>query len=154
MNKDLEKIIREYLDEAKMMQIATINEGQPWCCTVWYVHDEDLNLYWISYKKRRHSKEVAKYSKVAGTIVIPHTEGSGQKVRGLQFEGEAQETSGDSQILGRNLYIAKYSRSEDYHAEVLTDANAEVNWYIIKPAKIVLFDQINYPDSPRQEFTV
>jgi len=151
---NLEKLIREYLDEAKMMQIATVDAGQPWCCTVWYAHDEDLNLYWISSKDRRHSIEIAKDNKVAGTIVIPHLKGSGEKVRGLQFQGVASETSGDAQILGRNLYIKKYDRPQNHHEEVLTDPDADANWYIIKPSQIVLFDQINFPDSPRQEFQV
>ena len=151
---NLEKLIRDYLDEAKMMQIATVDVGQPWCCTVWYAHDKDLNLYWLSSKDRRHSKEIAKDNKVAGTIVIPHIQGSGEKVRGLQFQGVASETSGDSQVLGRDLYIEKYSREKDYHDEVLTDPDSEANWYIIKPSQIVLFDQINFPNEPRREFKV
>ena len=148
----LEKIIRDYLEEAKTLQIATLRGDQPWCCTVWYAHDEHLNLYWISSKTRRHSEEIKDHAKVAGTIVLPHTQGSGQKVRGIQFEGTAQETSGTSQSLARDLYIKKYARPQDYHEEVLVDPNAEANWYMITPTKIVLFDQIHYPDSPRQEF--
>lgn len=151
---ELERYIREYLDEAKIMQVATVYDGQPWCCTVWYAHDQDLNLYWISNRSRRHSREIAEHDRVAGTIVLPHAEGSGQKVCGIQFEGTARPTSGPLQALARDLYIKKYALPTDYRIEVLTDPGAESNWYMITPSKIVLFDQIHYPDVPRREFVL
>lgn len=104
----LEKLIEEYLREAKLMQVATVKNNRPWVASVWYVHDKDWNLYFISRKSRRHSLELKDNQYVAGTIVKPHTKGSGEKVRGIQFEGKAKETKGKTLELARSLAEARY----------------------------------------------
>lgn len=51
MNKSQEdaqirKYIKQYLNEARMMQLATIGKnGKPWVCNVWFGFDNDLNIY-------------------------------------------------------------------------------------------------------------
>lgn len=85
---NLKKLIRDYLKEAKLMQLATSVNNKPWVCSVWFGFDVDLNIYWFSSTKRRHSKEVMKNPKVGGAIVYPHT--PKDPPRGLQFEGTAK----------------------------------------------------------------
>ena len=81
VDKNLEMLVREYLKEAKLMQIATVKNGKPWVASVWYANDDDLKLYFISRKSRRHSLELKKNQNVAGAIIKPHTIGSGEKYR-------------------------------------------------------------------------
>lgn len=69
----LQKLIKDYLKEARLMQLSTSINNQSWTCSVWFASDEDLNIYWFSSTKRRHSKEVMKNSKVSAAIVLPHT---------------------------------------------------------------------------------
>ncbi|MDE1873822.1 MAG: pyridoxamine 5'-phosphate oxidase family protein [Candidatus Micrarchaeota archaeon] len=150
----VEELIRQYLDEAKLMQIATTNSGKPWVASVWYVSDSSLNLYFISRRKRRHSLELEQNHNVAGTVVTPHTVGSGEKVRGLQFEGTARECSGDEIKRAKELYLRKYSKAEDIPLEKLQDKSFIAAFYIVSPQSFVLFDEINFPEEPRQEFVI
>src|ERR1700690_33649 len=104
---ELRKLIEDYLKEAKMLQIATSKNNQPWSCTVYFAFDDKLNLYWISKPNRRHSEEIRNNDKVAGVIVLPHT--PGDKVRGLQFQGIAKELSNkDDATAGMKYYAKRY----------------------------------------------
>ncbi|MEK7186412.1 MAG: pyridoxamine 5'-phosphate oxidase family protein [Patescibacteria group bacterium] len=93
---DLRKLIEDYLREAKLMQLSTAVNNQPWTCSVWLAADKDLNIYWFSSTTRRHSKEVMKNPKVGGAIVLPHT--PKDPPRGLQFEGTAELLTKKSDI--------------------------------------------------------
>lgn len=84
---DIEKLIREYIPNVIHMSLATSAGDKPWVCEVHYSYDQDLNLYFRSLESRRHSKEIAQNSTVAGNIVEPH--GLTDKPRGVYFEGRA-----------------------------------------------------------------
>ncbi|MBI2327786.1 pyridoxamine 5'-phosphate oxidase family protein [Candidatus Curtissbacteria bacterium] len=148
---NLKELIAEYLRDAKLMQVATSQNNKPWIATVWYVNDEDWNLYFISRKNRRHSLEINNNPYVAGAIVLPHTKGSGEKVRGLQFEGKAEEAKGKALKKARNLYLIKYSSAEDIPLKKLEDPKFIATFYVIHPKAFILFDEVNFPDNPRQE---
>jgi uncharacterized protein YhbP (UPF0306 family) len=42
---DLKKIIKDYLQTPRVMQLATCVDNQPWVCNVHYYVDDDLNFY-------------------------------------------------------------------------------------------------------------
>lgn len=149
--KNLKQLISEYLKEAKLMQIATVKDNRPWVASVWYVHDERWNLYFISRRNRRHSLELRENPVIAGAIVIPHTKGSGEKVRGLQFEGIAEEAKENLLKKAKEIYKAKYEMAEDIPLEKLSDPNWIATYYIIRPSLLVLFDEVNFPKQPRRE---
>src|SRR3989344_3203965 len=148
---DLRRLIGDYLADAKMMCLATSKNNKPWACAVWYVHDEDWNLYFISKKSRRHSIELTENQNIAGTIVVPHLKGSGEKVRGLQFEGTARACKLTELMKAHKLYMNKYELAEDIPKLELLKLSLSYTYYKIIPSTIVLFDEINFPDAPRQE---
>ncbi len=152
MAKTLKPLIEEYLAGAKLMQMATSRGNRPWIASVWYAHDSKTNLYFISKKSRRHSKELMKNPRVAGAIVVPHTFGSGQKVRGLQFEGMAEPCSARETVAARSLYLKKYPNAEKISLADLLSPLSKSSFYIMRPKAFVLFDEIHYPEQPRQEF--
>lgn len=148
----LKQLITEYLKKAKMMQIATAVGNQPWACTVYFAYDEDLNLYWISKPSRRHSEEIRNNEKVAGTIVLPHTPGN--KVRGIQFQGVGKELRNvDDVKIAIKYYGDRYKMPKDRIDEIINNTDGHVP-YKIKPSLYVLFDEENFPDNPRQEFSL
>lgn len=149
--KDARALIEQYLGEAKLMSIATSKGNRPWVASVWYVHDKDWNLYFISRKSTRHSIELKGNSHVAGTITKPHTIGSGEKVRGLQFEGTARACTWKELKMASDLYVKKYRRAERIPLSMLRMAKFIATYYVIKPKSIVLFDEINFPKEHRQE---
>ena len=100
------KLIKDYLDTAILMQIATVRENQPWACSVYFAHDNNLSLFWISTPERRHSQEIYDNEKIAGTIVLPHT--PGDKVRGIQFQGVAKVLIDVREVQhGMDVYAAR-----------------------------------------------
>ncbi len=147
--EDLKTLITEYLKEAKLMQVATSKDGQPWVCSVYFAFDAEFNLYWISSPKRRHSREILENEKVAGTVVLPHN--PGDDVRGIQFQGTAKEIVGKDAMPAVLLYAKRFGMSMLRVKNIVANKDGHV-CYKIKPSLIVLFDEVNFPKEPRQEF--
>lgn len=143
----LQTDIVAYLDKAMMMQVATSSDDVPWCATVYFAHDNAHNLYWISMPDARHSQEIGKNSRVAGTIVAPQEQG--RPPRGLQFEGSAREITDPQELLQLvESYIERYSRA-GLAEEIMAGINPN-RFYQIKPDAFMLFDQQAFPDKPQQ----
>ena len=81
-------LIKQYLEDAKLMQLATSIDNQPWVCSVWYAADKDLNIYFFSSTTRRHSEELLKNNKISAAIVLPQTPEDAS--RGLQLQGTVE----------------------------------------------------------------
>jgi uncharacterized protein YhbP (UPF0306 family) len=145
---DLKQLIKDYLEEARMLQVATSKNDQPWVCTVYFAYDQDFNIYWISKPSRRHSEEIADNANAAGVIVLPHT--PGDKVRGIQFEGVAEKLANPEQIKESIGYYEKRYNRPGIGEDMISGKNEHV-LYRIKPRLIVLFDELNFPDDPRRE---
>lgn len=145
-------LVESYLDEAKLLQVATESRGQPWLANVWFARDADLNLFFISRKDRRHCQELRDHPQVAGAVVQHPLEGLGQKVRGITFQGVAEEVG----ILGLRDAYAQYKKrwpQVEKHAglDALLKNAIATRFYKITPSLIVLFDEVNFPEQPRQE---
>ena len=145
----IRKLIEDYLKEAKILQVATSRNDQPWACTVYFAYDKDLNLYWISKSARRHSIELRDNENVSGVIVLPHT--PGDKVRGIQLEGAGKELSGDEAREGMGYYSDRFGIDKENVSAILDGSDGHVCYKII-PRLYVLFDEVNYPDDPRREY--
>ncbi len=147
---ELKKLIEDYLKKAKILQIATSKENQPWACTVYFAFDEQLNLYWISKSNRRHSEEIRNNNKVAGVIVLPHT--PGDKVQGIQLQGIAKELTDKTEAaVGMKYYAKRFGMKPERVKAVLDGTDGHI-CYKISPSLCVLFDETNFPDNPRQEY--
>lgn len=147
--KNLKTLINDYLNESTLMQVATSAKDQPWACSVYFAFDSDFNLYWISSPKRRHSQEIVANEKVAGTIVLPHT--PGDDVRGISFQGVATELKGKAALSALMIYAKRLGMSLLRVKKIVANKDGHV-CYKIKPNLIVLFDEVNFPKDPRQEF--
>lgn len=146
---NVRKLITEYLEQAYFMQVATVKDNQPWACTVHLASDDQLNLYWVSMQNTRHSQELRAHSKVAGTVVLPQAHDA--PVRGLQFEGIAEELDGEAARAALAIYDKRYKIGAEWIVNMLA-GKGEHRCYRIKPSMFVLFDQVNFPDDPRQEY--
>jgi uncharacterized protein len=150
---DVKSLVKYYLKEARLMQLATVSNNKPWICSVWFAVEDDFTIYFLSKRGRRHSLELSKNNNVAGAIVIPQK--PGEKVRGLQFEGTAERAMGDVLTAARECYVERYPSAAKMPADVLREATpTSSTFYVIKPRMFVLFDEVNFPDSPRQEMVV
>lgn len=145
------KLVEQYLNQKHMMQLATVSDNQPWCCTVYYVHDAACNLYWASVPSRRHSQEIAQHSPVAIAIPVQHTKG--EPVVGIQMSGSAEllEPSPELRQIAL-MYAKKFGRDQSW-VEDFISGKTEHRLYKFVPTEIILFDEVNFAGDPRQSCT-
>lgn len=148
---DVKALVVDYLTSAQIVHLGTSHGNKPWVTTLYFAADIDMNIYWLSRKSRRHSKEIADNSKVAGAIILPHN--YGEKVRGLQFEGNARELGGQDAVAGRNIYSSKFWIVEDRVMSAAEGGDPQV-CYQIRVEKYLLYDEVNFPDNPTQELKI
>ena len=147
---DIKQIAEHHLSKARVMQLATSAGGQPWVCSVYFVVDEQLNIYWLSWPERRHSQELAKNPKAAVTIAIK----TDLPVVGLGAEGVVNEVK-NAKIVKKmaDKYIEKYDFAQTFYERFIAGKN-EHKMYVLKPKKYVLFDEVNFPDQGSLDFTL
>lgn len=148
---DIKSLIQEYLGNPnnKAAQLATVRDGKPWICTIYFVSDENFNLYWTSARERQHSADISLDSKTAMTVVQDT-----ERKQALQIVGNAYEVSNDDIERVHELYQSKYGR-KDYDLEEMKQHNSTGRTYwVFRPGKISLWDEVNFPDNPKQEFLV
>jgi uncharacterized protein YhbP (UPF0306 family) len=144
---EVEKLIKEYLSESRMMQIATVNNEQPWICTVYYVEDEDLNLYWLSLPTRRHSQEIEKHNKVAIAVPVKFDK---NPIIGIQVEGVAEVVKNPDVVKKiMKQYVKKYGSGKDFYDNFIASKNE--HWlYKFVPKEYKLFDENKFKDNPEK----
>jgi len=143
--KDISIVTREYLQgsDARTMQLATVDADGPWVASVYFVADDDMNLYWLSWPDRRHSAAIGQGAEVAAAVVIK----ADQPVVGVQLAVRAQEVS--DPLVVREItekYIAKYQQGEQFYPAFLAGTNRH-KMYRLSPTRIQLFDELHYADS-------
>lgn len=145
-----QNLIVSYLDKTRLMQLATADNNQPWCCTVHFAHDNLHNLYWISDPHTKHSQHIAKNPNVAASMVVPI---SGPSLPGIQVAGTAREITDPKEV---ELLFGAYAERYTAHnklADIISGKNPH-HLYQLKPKQFILFDHVNFPDQPRQEWNL
>lgn len=141
-------LIKKYLGQGRVMQIATVDGGNPWICTVYFVADDDQNLYWLSLPDRRHSQEIARHSRVAIAIPVKVE----QPVIGLQAEGTASVVTDTRRIADvMRLYAGRYNSGKDFLDNFIAGKNQHV-LYQFTPESISLFDEVTFGDGKRRDW--
>jgi uncharacterized protein YhbP (UPF0306 family) len=142
------ELVKKYLRQGRMMQVATVSDGQPWICTVYGVEDDDLNLYWLSLPARRHSQEIEKHNKVAIAVPIK----SDKPVIGIQADGSAKAVKDKDEVAKiMKLYVEKYDSGKQFYDNFVAGNNE--HWlYKFTPNKYYLFDEVNFPDGQKHEW--
>lgn len=130
-------LIEKALDEGYLMSLGTVDESGPWVADVIFVHDDDLNLYWISDLDTRHSQAVIDHPLVAASITVSDRPGT---EFGLQLSGRA------SRIRGLHLPLAvqhwtKRGKPAPKKEEILYTNHS---WYRFVPEAIELIYQPEY----------
>ena len=144
---DLQQLLQEYFTNSKLMQLATIgSDGKPWLCNVYFVTDENNNIYWTSARSRQHSKEIQGNPNVAITIVHDP-----EHKQALQITGQAAEVTLEDAERIDDLYSAKFGE-KDRLTEIKADLPGGRAYWVIKPDSIFFWDEVNFPDTPKQEF--
>jgi len=146
---DIKSLIKNYLGERKMMQIATMSDRQPWVCTVYFAEDNSLNLYWLSLPTRRHSIEIERNNKIAVAIPVKFDT---NPVIGIQAQGTAsivKEPGVVAEVMRR--YIEKTGSGKDFY-ELFKAGKNKHQLYKFMPEKYQLFDEVNFSEDPKKEW--
>jgi len=148
--------IRQYFGGGQILHLATVGNGVPWLCHVWYAMGvEEQSLVFTSNRSRRHSREILAQPRVAGGVVAIPLDGLGQRVRGISFEGHALEAVGDAMLPAYDAYAGRWPKvREMFTAKDIEAGATPMRMYVIKMSRIVLFDEVNYPSNPRQELVL
>lgn len=85
---EVRKVIEEVLEKAAVLDLATSRDSQTWIAPLLFVHDQRLNVYWLSHKDTRHSQELLQNPSCAVAITIVDEMSRGKN---LQMSGKATE---------------------------------------------------------------
>jgi len=85
--KDLIQRIELFLSKHHTISIATSAEGELWSASVFYVSDEKLNIYFISFEESKHIQGLLKNKRVSATINQDVSDW--MQIKGLQLQGLA-----------------------------------------------------------------
>ena len=150
---DVKQIYREYLQDIKLMQLATCKGDKPWLCNVWYVMDKEDNVYWISRGTRRHSEEISENPWAACTFHKWFGEGLGVKGQALVMSGTVEVLTGDEIDFAYDLYAKRYPKLLEFQSLDESKNSTEEGlhyFYKLTPKEIVWFDEVNFPKVSKQ----
>lgn len=135
MDQIKEQIALLYHD-ATTFTLATCVNNQPWTCSLIFVWDEDLNMYWLSSPDARHSKEITENPKISATITMVELDGKGRmaQIEGicLSIEDDTRRVEADQNFKERHHMAGLMSIDE------ALEETKKLNLYQLKPTKIYL----------------
>ncbi|MFG1920974.1 pyridoxamine 5'-phosphate oxidase family protein [Cryptosporangium sp. NPDC048952] len=155
--EDARKLLEDYVSSGKVIQLATLDPtGAPVVCNLWFASAFGPDRIWfMSRPNREHCANLRADPRVAGAILAIELEGIEQDVRGVTFVGTGKElpTVGiDEQIAG---YAGRWPEAADAIApEALAAEATPHRLYEITVEKWVLFDELYYPEQPKQPVRV
>lgn len=129
--------IHEVLERGYFMHLGTTDQRGPWVCTLIYIHDDDMKIYWMSDPGCRHSKAIAENPNVAAVITVsePHTPNLG-----IQISGIAKKLRGRRYDLAVKHFVKRRKAPPSKALDVLQgDA-----WYELTPKTIDLIDEEHF----------
>ena len=133
MNKEeIKNLAIKVLEDGYLMSLGTVDDGGVWVADVIYIHDENFNLYWLSFPQTRHSKAIENNGKVACTIT---TSWETNMERALQIEGVAEKVDGPLFEYEKKLALKRGMEVPEKAGYVLEDGHS---WYVLKPTKVEL----------------
>jgi len=128
MSDALRAVIGAFLETQSTLALATVNAaGLPESAPVYYVSDDQLNLYWLSSANVRHSVNLTAQARVSGAVYPAVWQWN--EISGVQIEGEAAMIKDDrirEQIL--LLYLRKFALPPAFDAAI-----ASSGLYVLRP---------------------
>lgn len=135
------------------MQLATTSGDQPWICSVWFVTDENLNLYWASWPIRRHSQEISANPKVCAAVVVQEPNSKKKQATiGVQIQGQAVLVDKSAEIKPIAKEYAKKFGFSQIWVNKFEGQETNHKLYKLIPELFVLFDEQNFPSNTRLEW--
>ncbi len=139
------KAVGDFLASHTTMTLATSGEDGPWATALFYAHDPDLRLYFISAKNTRHAADIERNPKVAVAVNAQHKDWS--DIPGLQIGGLAEIVPSDQRAGAVEIYLAKFpalhplfSAPRNEQESRIAKAFAASPFYRVRPNRIRFID--------------
>ena len=133
------------LQDHHTVTISTTDEKSVWSATVFYVSDENLNLFFLSSAKSRHIQHIQKNRHVSATIYKDQKDW--EKIKGIQMSGMVIELEGTERKLAIDMYLKKYQFLDRAINNPLNDDEekigsqfASIPFFKLKPSFIRIID--------------
>jgi uncharacterized protein YhbP (UPF0306 family) len=145
------KLILGYLKKQKLMTLATYSD-KPWVATVYYVTDEDLNLYFLTSPETEHGQAIVKNKNVACNIADSHQKVIDKKV-GLQIQGIASQVRMIKSIkwILKMWHKVNPGKEEILNLKNMKNKVVKARVYKVTPERFKFFNEKLYP---REEFKI
>ena len=104
--KNLIQRIELSLTNHYTISIATVAKEESWSASVFYVSDQKLNIYFISFDESKHIQAILKNKKVSATINQDVSDW--MQIKGLQLQGVAYKVPEQHRKNILNAYRQKF----------------------------------------------
>lgn len=138
--KDLKRLILQYLESHNTVSLATQKEGLPHAASVFYVNIR-FDLYFISSPASRHAQNFFYNHKVSATINEDYS--NWLLIKGIQLEGRVESLGGILKNRGiAKTYVEKFPDVADFIfspkkiGQAIAKKVARVEFYKLMPSKI------------------
>jgi uncharacterized protein YhbP (UPF0306 family) len=147
---NIPELTKKHLEAGKFLQVATSKDNRPWVCTVFYVSDDEYNVYWVSEESRRHSKELVENSHAAAAVNLKGR--SEDPAIGLQMEGVVSIVEDDEQKNAVvKLFMDRNGSKQDWADKVLSGEGGR-RIYKLAPSMFAVFDTQSIQGDPLVEW--
>ena len=100
------RIIR-FLKRHHVMTLATVQDQQPHCCTLFYAYDAERNrLVVTSSESTLHVQQVEQNARIAGAIALESNVIG--KLQGIQLHGTMTRPQGADRKTARQTYLQRF----------------------------------------------
>jgi uncharacterized protein YhbP (UPF0306 family) len=137
LTEENKKEVLKFLETRKLMIVGTYNK-LPWSASVYYLFDDNFNLYFVSNPKTKHCLNISKNQKVSVVIVNTEQDPEGEK-KGFQARGIAKKVTSVSEI--KNIILAWNKRGFFKVTYNEFKKAWKSRFYRIKLTDIQMFDQ-------------
>jgi len=101
--------------------------GQPWASSVFFAHDQEQALYWVSAKNARHSENVVANPRVG--IVIYET---GAQTDAVYIEAEASELNHPDEVAAAIKVMQSRPQPKRWTIKSVADVTGAAVWRIYR----------------------
>ncbi len=126
---DVRQVIHDFLATQSTLALCTVNaDGHPETAPVFYVSDDQFNLYWLSGTSVAHSVNLSAERHVSGSVYPAVWQW--EDIVGLQIKGKAEVISDErirEQIL--LIYLRKFQLPPSFDAVI-----ASSTLYVLRPS--------------------
>jgi len=154
MSADYRKHLQEFLEDRKLLTIATVDsEGNPWASNVYYSIDDDLNIFFVSPPDTNHSQHIERDPRVSFSVVW-YDEDNLVDRKAVQGIGDCKKVTNPKEIM---KFLKNHHKTYPIWKNALTysrmkDKIISSRPYVIKPSYMKFWNDELYGAKESQEF--